>query len=124
MRDPDPRRIAILRDLLLDYPYEKASNHGEPPAGLTEDEQDAWVDDYMMRYGSPAPLEGRYDGEFGRPDGVEFSPTSRDVVDHIQGMRDYFDEVMPKAGQIAPVPDDPDQIPSRQQALAQRLRRS
>lgn len=122
MRDQDPRRVALMRDLLMDYHDEKTPNHGEIPAGIPPEEEDAWVEDWLMRNAAPDPLEGRYGGEFGRSEGMMVNPDTA-AWDEVQGMGQYFNEMMPKAGQIAPVPDDPEQAPTRVQALARQLRR-
>lgn len=123
MRDQDPRRLGVLRDLLLDYPYEKAPNHGEPPAGLTADEQDAWAEDFLMRYGSDLPLEGRYpDADMGRAEALMVNPDSA-AFDDVEATGWYTNFMLPKAGKVAPVPEDPEQAPTRVQALARQLQR-
>jgi hypothetical protein len=90
---------------------------------LTPEEEDAWVEDFQMRYGSDLLLEGRYDAyDLGRSPAA-MVPQDAGVVDYMRYWGPYFDWMMPKAGQVAPVPEDPDQMPTRAHALARRLRR-
>lgn len=122
MRNADAHRIALLRDLLMDYPSEPTDNHGPPPAGLTPDEEDAWAQEQFDRQAPQLPLEGRYDGDMGRPDATMVAP-GQSAWQAVQEMRERLNPLMPKAGQIAPIPDDPEAAPTRAQALARMLRR-
>lgn len=120
-RTNDAHRIALMRDLLMDYPPQATSNHGPPPDGLTPDEEDAWAIDQMERNAPPLQLEGRYSGDMGRPDAALVGPSQGAWTD-VQALREQLQQLMPQAGQVAPVPEDPDAPPSRAQAIARMMR--
>lgn len=120
MRNADAHRVALLRDLLLDYPTEQAPNHGEPPEGLTPEEQDAWAEEQALRNAPGLPLEGQYIDETGAA-AAQMVPMDSGAWDDVQGMREYLNPLMPRAGEA--VPEDPYEGPSRAHALARMLRR-
>lgn len=114
--DNDPRRAAMLRDLLLQYPTRMAEDPPPPPPGVAGDEE-ALEAFYAQWENSPAAQEftpeGNYpDAPMGRPD-AQMSPNA--PLDPEQAM--MLQQLMQ-----APQPPEPQQGP-RNRALAQMLAR-
>lgn len=115
----DPKRAAMLRDLLLDYPVRQAENPPPPPPGMAGDEQAL---EQFYRQWEMNPLaeefqqEGNYgEAEYGHPDarmGLE-GPVDAEQMQ-------YLRQMMPRPeDRMAPVPN---QEPSRTRALAELIR--
>lgn len=112
----DRKRALMLRDVLLNYPFEPAPNAPPPPDGITDDEQalEQFYSDFEARNPEQS-LEGNYpNAENGQP-AAQMSPGAPHDFELMQRLQ----MLMPKAGQIAPVPEGG---PTRARALAQMLR--
>lgn len=122
MHDANYRKHALLRDLLLDYPYDKGPNHPPIPEGIPPEEEDAWIDDWYVHNGGPLPMEGGYaNAQDGMPN-ASLSPSSLPAVEDMRALQEYLRRIMPPGGQVAPVPEDPEQPPTRAMAMARLLR--
>lgn len=86
MRNADAHRIALLRDLLMDYPEQETApvDIGPTPEGI--EDEDAWAEEQMRMSAPPLPLEGRYPGDIGRPDAT-MAASGQGAWNDVQGMR-------------------------------------
>ena len=116
-RQASANRASMMRDLLLNYPFQPAPTAPPPPEGLSPEEEAAFFEDFEMR-NPEVGMEGNYPtGENGHPDA---SMVPAMPLDDVQGMQEYLQGIMPE-DPVAPVPEDPEATPSRQQALARAL---
>lgn len=121
--DQDPKRAAILRDLLMNYntQYRPADNAPMPPDGIVDDDaaMQQFYEQWEMNPRSQEFMpEGNYVGpEDGRPDALMHPEAPFD-----QDMQQYLQQQMPTPDQhMQDVPLGPGG--GRQRMLAERLRR-
>ena len=116
-RQTGVNRAALMRDLLLDYPFQPAPNAPPVPEGLSPEEEAAFFDDFEMR-NPEVSMEGNYPvGDNGQPDATMVPGLPPDAMG---GLPEYLQGVMPD-DPVAPVPEDPNAGQSRKQALMRAL---
>lgn len=114
-RQSGVNRASLMRDLLLDYPFQPAPNAPPVPEGLSPEEEAAFFDDFEMR-NPEVSLEGNYPvGENGQP-AAQMVPAM--PLEDVQGMQEYLQGIMP-SDPVAPVPEG--EASGRQQALMRAL---
>lgn len=89
MQNADAKRIALLRDLLMDYPEAEPTGGSipVPPEGMSPEQGDAWTEEQLLMSAPPLPLEGRYDGDMGRPN-ASMVPSGQGAWQDVHSMRE------------------------------------